>query len=75
MDIIRRLLDREAAVVISFIAAALALAATFGVQVDDAQIEAIKDFVANLAAFVGVAIGVRQSVYSQNSVDEIRAQG
>ena len=70
---VQRLLAAEPTVVISVIAAALALAVTFGVHIDNSQIDAIKTFLADLLAFAGAVAGIRQSVYSPKTVASLQA--
>lgn len=64
IEIGRRLLESEPAVVIGLVAAALGLAASFGITIQDAQAEAIKDFVAQALIFVAMLAGIRRSVFS-----------
>lgn len=67
IEAVRRLLEAEPTVAIGMVAAALALLASFGVQLDNAQANAIKDFVANALIFVGAVLGIRQSVYAPDT--------
>ncbi len=74
MEFIRRLLESEPTVVIGLVGAVLALAVTFGVQISDAQMNAIKDVVTNLMIFAGVLLGIRQSVYAPDTAARIAAE-
>lgn len=74
MAFLRRILQAEPAVVISAVAAALALAVAFGVHLGTDQVEAIKNFVTALLAFAAAVAGVRQSVYAPDTVAELVAK-
>lgn len=71
---IKRLLESEAAVTISFLAAALSLAISFGVDISDKQVDAIVTATTTLLAFLASGLGIRRRVYSANSVAEIVAE-
>lgn len=71
---IKRLLESEAAVTISLVAAALSLAVSFGVDLSDKQTDAILSATTNLFAFLVAGYGIRRQVYSQKSVAVIVAE-
>lgn len=58
----RRLLASEPAVTLSLVGAVLALAVSFGLHIDNAQIDAIKNVVGDLLIFAATVAGIRQSV-------------
>ena len=67
MEFIRRILESEPAVAIGLTAAVLGLLVSFGVQISDQQINAIKDVIANLLIFAGALAGIRQSVVAPDT--------
>lgn len=64
LQFIRRILETRPALAISLVGAALALAVQFGLNISDVQIEAIKDFLAQVVSFVAVGFGIQSVVYS-----------
>lgn len=72
MEFLRRLLASEPAIVISVVAAGLALAVAFGVHISDAQADAIKNFVTAVLAFAAAVTGIRQTVYAPATVERMQ---
>ena len=65
----------EPVLISQLVAAALALAAAFGLPVSDIQRQAILQFVGVVVALmIGSGLFARNFVYSQNSVDKLKRQ-